>query len=82
MKQASFQIGNSLNKEKNNVSEYITNVQKEVNVEKDVNKNIITSDTITSHTITSHTITSHTITSHTKTHNKPRKLVENIYYFY
>ena len=79
MKQASFQIGNSLNKEKNNVSvsEYITNVQKEVNVEKDVNKNIITSDTITSHTITSHTIT-----SHTKTHNKPRKLVENIYYFY
>ena len=26
MKQASFQIGNSVNKEKNNVSEYITNV--------------------------------------------------------
>jgi hypothetical protein len=61
MKQASFQFGNSINKETNNVSEYITNVQKEVNVEKDVNKN--------------------TITSHIKTHNKPRKLVENIYYF-
>jgi hypothetical protein len=61
MKQASFQIGNSLNKEKNNVSEYIANVQKEVNLKKDVNKNIITNDT--------------------KTHNKPRKLVENIYYF-
>ena len=76
MKQASFQFGNSINKETNNVSEYITNVQKEVNVEKDVNKNIITSDTITSHTITSHTIT-----SHTKGDNKPRKLVENIYYF-
>ena len=56
MKQASFQIGNSLNKEKNNVfvSEYITNVPKEV-------KN--------------------TITNHTKRDNKPRKLVENIYYF-
>ena len=52
MKQASFQIGNSLNKEKNNVfvSEYITNVAKEVN-------------------------------KNTKTNNKPRKLVENIYYF-
>jgi len=64
MKQASFQIGNSVNKEKNNVI-------KEVNVEKAVNKN----------TITSHTITSHTIINDTKTHNKPRKLVENIYYF-
>jgi hypothetical protein len=71
MKQASFQIGNSVNKEKNNVSEYITNVPKEVNVQKENNKN----------TITSHTITSHKITSHTKTNNKPRKLVENIYYF-
>lgn len=61
MKQASFQIGNSLNKEKNNlsISEYITNIQKEVNVPKEVNKN----------------------TNNTKTHNKPRKLVENIYYF-
>ena len=78
MKQASFQIGDSLSKEKNNVSvsEYVTNVPKEVNVQKEVNKNIITS-----HTITSHTITSHTITNDTKTHNKPRKLVENIYYF-
>jgi len=63
MKQASFQIGNYLNKEKNNVSvsEYITNIQKEVYVPKEVNKNIITNNT--------------------KTHNKPRKLVENIYYF-
>ena len=63
MKQASFQIGNSLNKEKNNVfvSEYITNVPKEVNVSKEINKN--------------------TITNHTKRDNKPRKLVENIYYF-
>jgi len=63
MKQASFQIGNSLNKEKNNVfvSEYITNVPKEVNVPKEINKNIITNDT--------------------KRDNKPRKLVENIYYF-
>ena len=62
MKQASFQIGTSLNKEKNNVfvSEYITNVPKEVNVQKEV-KN--------------------TITNHTKRDNKPRKLVENIYYF-
>ena len=62
MKQASFQIGNSLNKEKNNVSvsEYVTNVPKEVNVQKEINKNTITNDT--------------------KTH-KPRKLVENIYYF-
>ena len=62
MKQASFQIGNSLNKDKNNVfvSEYITNVPKEVNVQKEV-KN--------------------TITNHTKRDNKPRKLVENIYYF-
>jgi hypothetical protein len=56
MKQASFQIGNSVNKEKNNVSEYITNVPKEVNVQKENNKNTITN-------------------------NKPRKLVENIYYF-
>ena len=63
MKQASFQIGNSVNKEKNNVSvsEYITNVPKEVDVQKEDNKN--------------------TITSHTKGDNKPRKLVENIYYF-
>jgi hypothetical protein len=63
MKQASFQIGDSLNKEKNNVSEYeyIANVKKEVNLKKEVNKNIITNDT--------------------KTHNKPKKLVENIYYF-
>ena len=78
MKQASFQIGNYINKDKNNVSvsEYITNVPKEVDVQKEDNKN-----TITSHTITSHTITSHTITSHTKGDNKPRKLVENIYYF-
>ena len=63
MKQASFQIGSSLNKEKNNisVSEYVTNVPKEVNIEKDVNKN--------------------TIINNTKRDNKPRKLVENIYYF-
>ena len=55
MKQASFQIGNSLNKEKNNISisEYVTTLPKEVN------KNTI----------------------HTITNNKPRKLVENIYYF-
>ena len=68
MKQASFQIGNSLNKDKNNVSvsEYVTNVPKEVNVQKEINKN---------------TITNHIITNHTKTHHKPRKLVENIYYF-
>lgn len=66
MKQASFQIGNSVNKEKNNVSEYITNVPNEVNLQKEVNKNIIINNTIK---------------SHTKTHNKPRKLVENIYYF-
>ena len=68
MKQASFQIGNYINKDKNNVSvsEYITNVPKEVDVQKEDNKN---------------TITSHTITSHTKGDNKPRKLVENIYYF-
>jgi hypothetical protein len=63
MKQASFQIGNSVNKEKNNVSvsEDINNVPKEVNVSKEINKNIITNDT--------------------KRDNKPRKLVENIYYF-
>jgi hypothetical protein len=64
MKQASFQIGNSLNKEKNNVSEPSTSVQKEVNknIEKlSDNKNTIINDT--------------------KTYNKPRKLVENIYYF-
>ena len=63
MKQASFQIGNSVNKEKNNisVSEHINNVPKEVNVSKEINKNIITNDT--------------------KRDNKPRKLVENIYYF-
>ena len=65
MKQASFQIGNSVNKEKNNVIKEV-NVPNEVNLQKEVNKN---------------TITSHTITSHTKTNNKPRKLVENIYYF-
>ena len=59
MKQASFQIGNSVNKEKNNVP-------KEVNIQKDDNKNIITS---------------HAIRNDTKTNNKPRKLVENIYYF-
>ena len=63
MKQASFQIGDSLSKEKNNVSvsEYVTNVPKEVNVQKEVNKNIIRNNT--------------------KPDNKPRKLVENIYYF-
>ena len=61
MKQASFQIGNSLNKEKNNVSEPITNVPNEVNVQKDVNKNTIINDK--------------------KIYDKPRKLVENIYYF-
>ena len=38
-------------------------------------------NTITSHTITSHAITSHAIRNDTKTNNKPRKLVENIYYF-
>ena len=59
MKQASFQFGNSINKETNNVP-------KEVNVQKEINKN---------------TITNHIITNHTKTQNKPRKLVENIYYF-
>jgi hypothetical protein len=59
MKQASFQIGNSVNKEKNNVT-------KEVNVQKEVNKN---------------TITSHKIINDTKRDNNPRKLVENIYYF-
>ena len=61
MKQASFQIGDSLNKEKNNVSEYITNVSNKVNVQKDVNKNTIINDK--------------------KIYDKPRKLVENIYYF-
>jgi len=64
MKQASFQIGNSLNKDKNNVSEPSISVQKEVNknIEKlSDNKNIIINDT--------------------KIYNKPRKLVENIYYF-
>ncbi len=63
MKQASFQIGNYINKDKNNVSvsENITNVPKEVNIKKEDNKN--------------------TIRSHTKGDNKPRKLVENIYYF-
>jgi hypothetical protein len=64
MKQASFQIGNSLNKDKNNVSEPSISVQKEVNknIEKlSDNKNTIINDT--------------------KTYNKPRKLVENIYYF-
>ena len=68
MKQASFQIGNSINKEKNNVSvsEYITNVPKEVNVKKEVNLQ--------------KEINKNTITNDTKTH-KPRKLVENIYYF-
>ena len=61
MKQASFQIGNSLNKEKNNISisEYVTTLPTEVNIEKEFNKNTI----------------------HTITNNKPRKLVENIYYF-
>jgi hypothetical protein len=74
MRQASFQIGNSLSKEKNNVSKYITNVTnkvnvsnevsfpKKVNIEKYINKNTIINDT--------------------KTHNKPPvKIVENIYYF-
>ena len=64
MKQASFQIGNSVNKEKNNVSEPNISVQKEVNknIEKlSDNKNTIINDS--------------------KTYNKPRKLVENIYYF-
>ena len=55
MKQASFQIGNSVNKEKNNVS------KPNVSVQKEVNKNTTISDT--------------------KTYDKPRKLVENIYYF-
>jgi len=59
MKQASFQIGNSVNTDKNNVT-------KEVNVQKEVNKN---------------TITSHKIINDTKRDNNPRKLVENIYYF-
>lgn len=59
MKQASFQIGNSVNKEKNNLI-------KDVNVEKEFNKN---------------TITSHKIINDTKRDNNPRKLVENIYYF-
>ena len=61
MKQASFPIANSLNKEKDKISETIANVSNEVNVKKEINKNIIISDT--------------------KTYNKPRKLVENIYYF-
>lgn len=61
MRQASFQIGDSLNKEKNNVSEPITNVPNKVNIPKDVNKNTIINDT--------------------KIYDKPRKLVENIYYF-
>jgi hypothetical protein len=61
MKQASFQIGNSVNKEKNNVSEPNISVQKEVKVQKDINKNTIINDT--------------------KIYDKPRKLVENIYYF-
>ena len=65
MKQASFQIGNSVNKEKNNVPKEV-NVPNEVNLQKEDNKN---------------TTTSHTKTSHIKTNNKPRKLVENIYYF-
>ena len=55
MKQASFQIGNSVNKEKNNVTKEV-NVPNEENLQKEVNKN-------------------------TKTNNKPRKLLENIYYF-
>jgi len=69
MKQASFQIGNSVNKEKNNVSEPNISVQKEVNknIEKlSDNKNTIINDTII---------------NDTKIYNKPRKLVENIYYF-
>ena len=64
MKQASFPIANSLNKETNKISESSINVQKEVNknIEKlSDNKNTIISDT--------------------KTYDKPRKLVENIYYF-
>ena len=65
MKQASFQIGNSVNKEKNNVTKEV-NVPNEVNSQKEVNKN---------------TITSHKIINDTKRDNKPRKLVENIYYF-
>ena len=36
MKQASFQIGNSVNKEKNNVIKEV-NVPNEVNVQKEVN---------------------------------------------
>ena len=65
MKQASFQIGNSVNKEKNNFPKEV-NVPNEVNLQKEVNKN---------------TITSQTIINHTKRDNKPKKLVENIYYF-
>ena len=61
MKQASFQFGDSLNKKKNNVSEPNISVQKEVKVQKDINKNTIINDT--------------------KIYDKPRKLVENIYYF-
>jgi len=64
MKQASFPISSSLNKETNKISESNIGVKKEVNknVEKlSDNKNTIISDT--------------------KIYNKPRKLVENIYYF-
>ena len=64
MKQASFPVANFLNKDKNKISEYIINVQKESNknIERVFdNKNIIITNT--------------------KIYNKPRKLVENIYYF-
>ena len=43
MKQASFQIGNSVNKEKNNVIKEV-NVPNEVNVQKEVNKNTKTNN--------------------------------------
>lgn len=64
MKQASFLIDNSLNKDKKNVSEPSTNLKKELN------KNI---DKLSDN--------KNTIIYNTKTLNKPRKLVENIYYF-
>jgi len=65
MKQACFLIGNSLNKEKDKISESGINIEKEVNkniAKLSDNKNIIIDDI--------------------KGYNKPKKLVENIYYFY
>ena len=63
MKQASFLIGISLNKDKNKLSKPSISVQKEVN------KNI---DKLSEN--------ENTTISDTKTYDKPRKLVENIYY--